>query len=214
MIRKSTGFPLILGAILVASLAGCSTTTPGASAPATESPTSSAPVGSSSPTPTDPPVSAEDQDPADPTTWVIDDGAVGLISLGDDYVETADRLGDGWTETCEGLTAWGDPDLNVYFVAGADGAIETITVEGLIGDPSGGPRTPDGLGLGSTRDEVRAAYPTVEEATPTIGDGTYLRLGVDDSGTGGRFFEFPASDDRVSSITLTTRNEPPYEPCA
>lgn len=213
MIRKRTGIPLILAAALVASLAGCSTTPEGL-APAHESLTPSAIEDSTSPTPTDPPVSADDQDPADPTTWVIDHGAVGLIALGDDYADTVGRLGDGWSETCEGLTAWGEPDLQLYFVAGADGAIETISVEGVIGDPSGGPRTPDGIGLGSTRDEVRAAYPTVEEVTPSIGDGTYLRLNVDDSGDGGRFFEFPAGDDRVAAITLTTRDEPPYEPCA
>ncbi|QBR73701.1 hypothetical protein [Microbacterium sediminis] len=213
MIRKSAGFPLILGAIVVASLAGCSTTS-GGSTPAPESPMSSAPVDSSSPTPTDPPVSAEDQDPADPTTWVIDGGAVGEISLGDDYLATAEDLGDGWDETCEGLTAWGNPELNVFFVAGSDGTIETITVEGLIGDPSAGPRTPDGIGLGSTRDEVRTAYPTVEEVAPAIGDGVYLRQSDDDPTDGARFFEFAAGDDRVSSITLTTRDEPPYEPCA
>lgn len=216
MIRKSAGFPLVLGAVLIASLAGCSTT-PGAPAPATESSTTSmpsTPVDPSSPTPTDPPVSAEDQDPADPTTWVIDSGTVGPITLGADYLATAEGLGEGWDETCEGLTAWGNPDLNVYFVSGSDGTIETITVEGLIGDPSAGPRTPDGVGLGSTRDEVRAAYPTAEEVAPTIGDGFYLRDSDGGATDGARFFEFTAGNDRVSSITLTTRDEPPYEPCA
>lgn len=195
---------------------GCAAPPVGAPITPTES-SSDAPLQSLTPTPTDPPVSADDEDVTDPATWVIDDGVLGPIRLGAAFDDTLDELPEGWDAVpgCEGVAAWAGEDagFDVYFVDGSAG-IESIVVEGTLGDPAGGPRTPVGVGLGSTRDEVLAAYPTASDVPATVGDATYLRLTDDDPSDGAAFFEVPAGDDRVASIALAVRDEPPYEPCA
>ncbi|WP_162893313.1 hypothetical protein [Microbacterium halotolerans] len=116
------------------------------------------------------PVSSADEDPEDPTTWVISAGAVGGVRIGDDFATTLETLPDTWRSVDECTVSWhGEAGFDVTFAAAASGIVE-IEVSGEIGAPSEAPRTPEGLGLGSTRDEVRAVYPAAEEtAAPTAG---------------------------------------------
>lgn len=202
---------LIIGVLAVAAAAGCATAISGPS-PAPSEPDPTPPTAT-----TEPPVATNGSDSADPASWIIEDGELGPIELGDDFDETLAELPDDWApvEGCEAVASWnGDEEFGVFFVRGEQGTIETVVVEGGLGDPAGGPRTEGGIGLGSTRDEVRSAYPTSEEVPATIGGATYLRYADDDPDDGAAFFEIAEGDDRVSTIALTTRDEPPYEPCA
>ncbi|MGV9769479.1 hypothetical protein ACWDR7_08405 [Microbacterium sp. NPDC003461] len=212
MPRIDPRFALFAGVFATVAVAGCASPT----SDATPSPTVSS-SASTTTFPSDAAVTMDDQDPADPSTWVIHGGAVGLVAMGDPFEATLAELPEDWApvEGCENVASWsGGEDLSIWFVAGSSGAIETIAVEGGLGDPAGGPRTPVGIGLGSTRDEVRAAYPAAEEVPATIGEATYLRQAEADAADGALFFEVAAGDDRVSSVTMTQRDEPPYEPCA
>ena len=140
------------------------------------------------------------------------------MQLGESFSQ-AREAAPTWTveDTCSWAAFWNasDHSLTAYFVhdsAEQDGEITTIDVAALVPlQPSDGPRTADGLGFGSTRDEVEAAYPDAEEQTSTIGEATMLR--VDGAGEGSLFFTFAQDDDVVRGITLTLLDEPPYEVC-
>lgn len=76
-----------------------------------------------------------------------------------------------------------------------------------------GPRTPEGIGIGSTVEEARVAYPDAEELSPEgMGDRRYLKVA---SGGGGNvFLSFTEGGERIWAVTETTLPVPPYEPCA
>ncbi|WP_261164760.1 hypothetical protein [Microbacterium sp. Marseille-Q6965] len=212
MLRFDPRFALFAGVLTTVAVAGCASQ----EGDATPSPTASSSTTTMS-FPSDAAVTMDDQDPADPATWVIHGGAVGLVQMGDSYDATLEELSDAWApvEGCDDVAVWSGGDgISIWFVGGSSGDIETIAVEGALGDPAGGPRTPVGIGLGSTRDEVRAAYPASEEVPAAVGGATYLRQSDGEAADGALFFELAEGEDRVSSLTLTQRDQPPYEPCA
>lgn len=76
-----------------------------------------------------------------------------------------------------------------------------------------GPRTPEGIGIGSTVTEARAAYPGLEEPAPAgMGDRRYLM--VDTGGAGDTFFTYTEGEERIWEYGVTSLAFPPYEPCA
>jgi len=82
-------------------------------------------------------------------------------------------------------------------------------------DASGevGPRTPEGIGIGSTVEEARVAYPDAEELSPEgMGDRRYLK--VNSGGEANVFLSFTDGGERIWALTVTTLPVPPYEPCA
>ncbi|WP_345802056.1 hypothetical protein AAIB33_02825 [Microbacterium sp. AZCO] len=73
-----------------------------------------------------------------------------------------------------------------------------------------GPTTTEGIGIGSTVADVRAAYTNVEDIAST-GDRRYLKaLAVGDAAL---FFTYTAGQDVVWAVTSTLLPEPPYEAC-
>jgi hypothetical protein len=76
-----------------------------------------------------------------------------------------------------------------------------------------GPRTPEGIGIGSTVEEARVAYPDAEELAPQgMGDRRYLKVASGEEGD--VFLSFTDGGDRIWALTVTTLPVPPYEPCA
>lgn len=165
---------------------------------------------------TDPPVSRADEVLDDPATWVISDGSVGAVRIGGDFVATLDELPAEWgvADACGDVATWDSSVFDVTFSSGmATGGIATIAVAGGLGEPSSGPRTPDGLGLGSTRDEVKAVYPRAEEV-PGDGDGiAFLRPADEDLQNGSVYFQLSTETDRVVAIILTSGAVPDTDPC-
>ncbi|MFC4139034.1 MULTISPECIES: hypothetical protein [unclassified Microbacterium] len=206
-----------LGAMTLAViLAGCGTPTPTSS-------TAPPPTSVQSPTPT--PIETEhtnpEADPADPTTWTITAEGMGPVQLDELFADAVAGV-PTWTvdENCTWAAFWNDQETGVtaYFARDSevsDGNVTTIDVASTTDtvQPQDGPRTADGLGVGSTRDDVLAAHPDAVEQKPTIGDGALLRVGPAGEGQGAIFFSFRAGEDTVSAVTVTAREEPPYEVC-
>ena len=210
--RARRGVALIGAVLMTAALAGCASesgpsgdTTPPTSASATPDATPT-PTGGSTPT----------ADPDDITTWTVSETGMGPIEL-DAAFDEAQAAVPAWTvpEACSWTAYWNDPDgaVTAYFAEDGEqaGGVTTIDVAALTDSvaPEDAPRTPEGIGLGSTLDEVRAAYPDATEQNATIGDAMLLRVG--EQGT--IFFTFPSGSDVVSAVTVTSRDEPPYEVC-
>ncbi|UJP11336.1 hypothetical protein L2X99_07395 [Microbacterium sp. KUDC0406] len=199
--------------VLAVALAGCGT--PASPPTSTSSPTS---IQSDAPTPHETRTTNPDADPDDPRTWTITEQGMGPVQLDELFADAVAGV-PTWTvdENCSWTAFWNDPEKSVsaYFSRESDltdGAVTTIDVStSETAQPGDGPRTADGLGLGSSREEVLVAHPDAVEQKPTIGDGSMLRVGPD--GIGSIFFSFRADEDAVSAVTVTSRDEPPYEVC-
>lgn len=143
------------------------------SAPVVERPTT-APPQTPAPTSTRPPYALDD-----PSTWTISGDEVGPVAIGGaTAAETDDMLPayreDHGGELCMQGTgsAWhrdGAPDLVIW--SRDDRVIGVVVWNPDPGDstPLRGPTTAAGIGVGSTLDEFRAAYPQGVRA-PSTGD--------------------------------------------
>lgn len=205
----------LVGAVLLAvTLPGCRTP----SSPPTSSSAPPTSVVSPTPTPIETQKPDPDADPDDLRTWTVTEQGMGPVQLDELFADAAAGV-PTWTvdENCSWTAFWNDPEkgITAYFSRDSeitDGVVTTIDVEASdAARPQDGPRTAEGLGLGSTREEVLTAHPDAAEQKPTIGDGTLLRVGA--QGQGAIFFSFRAGQDTVSAITVTSRDEPPYEVC-
>jgi len=199
---------------LIAALTACATA-PTPSGTATDG--SSPPA---EPTPTEARTTAPSADPADPATWIITEEGIGPVQIGGDFAETLAGLPDDWrndTENCSWAAFWNaaDNSYGVRFVQGTEGAASPIRLvsassaaDGVV--PGSGPRTADGLGIGSTRQEVLAQHPDAEEGESSI-DGTWLEVpGADGTSV---YFQYVEGSEGAWAVTVTDLPEPPYEVC-
>ncbi|SOC89528.1 hypothetical protein SAMN05660766_3253 [Curtobacterium sp. 314Chir4.1] len=215
-------------------------TTPEAAPVSTPSPTepartitpSSAPVlitPTPTPTPTAPPYSATDW-----STWTITADGAGPATLGSATGADDAALREGLTpapplvdDTGTVIYQWGCANPNariwersdgtVVEIVG-DGVVQTVVISGAsdssVTQPEVGPKTLAGVGLGSTLDEIRAAYPNVVQTRKDPVGGTADTFwAVPD---GGRFivFQIPADGTSVSRVYVGATDEPAYDYCS
>ena len=140
------------------------------------------------------------------------------------------RIGMSFNEALEGAGATPVADVCPWVATVAEDGYITVIQRDESGDDTSpvilvsasappeasgevGPRTPEGIGIGSTVEEARVAYPDAEELAPEgMGDRRYLK--VDAGGEGSVFLSFTDGDERIWALTVTTLPVPPYEPCA
>ncbi|WP_160150892.1 hypothetical protein [Microbacterium timonense] len=141
---------------------------------------------------------------------------MGPVTLGMPFSEARATMPHGTTndpERCGWLAWWNSPgeQYNVYAAGSAEapdaGPVTLVAAEEWA-DPTSapGPRTAEGIGIGSTVDEVRAAYPEVSEISDSV-DSSMVHLRV-----GQMFFTY-REEPVIRSVTVTTADLPPYELC-
>ncbi|MDH6179996.1 hypothetical protein M2152_000178 [Microbacteriaceae bacterium SG_E_30_P1] len=160
--------------------------------------TGPSPSATVAPTPTPAPTPSASTDPS--ASWTFESGSFGPITLGGDGVQTGANL--GWApstasecftvqRSISGVVDPVDPRWVIGYGAFTDGrGIQWIDLRsvGNVGSLSpDAPRTNRGIGIGSTEDELVAAYPEAIVTTDTgsyreyavaAGDGTYLHFGL------------------------------------
>lgn len=206
------GTAMVGAALMAVVLTGCASDSTAPGGTPEPSRTSAAPAESATPTYTATPTA----DAGDPAGWTVSETGVGPIELGAGFEEARAEV-PAWTveDACSWTAFWNDPDgtVTAYFAEDSEApdGVATIDVSALTDAvvPEDAPRTAEGIGLGSTSDQVHAAYPDAVEQTATVGDATLLRVGE----PGTIFFTFQAGSDVVSAVTVTSRDEPPYEVC-
>lgn len=185
------------GALLLL-LSGCTAAEDAASA---RPPSVSAPSPSTEPSPS---ASVPGADPADPAAWVIDAEGMGPLRLGMPIADARAALPDD--ESCHDWAYFaraGDSGSQSIVYAETDGVVRHI--ESSLSD---GPRTAAGLGVGSTRADVLAAYPDAVFEPRNIGwlqSGSLLfgfTEGITYDGAGGQTDD-RTPEDLVVAVAVT-----------
>ncbi|WP_342000590.1 hypothetical protein MRBLWH7_001424 [Microbacterium sp. LWH7-1.2] len=200
--------------LFAALLTACASPAPRSAGSPSPSPSPSAPAPAASADPQSTATSTVDSD--DPSTWVITDRGIGPITLGAPFVDALALMpGDTRNDTdrCDSVAWWteGAYDYDVY-MAGTETAPDRSPVS-VVGtsawaDPaaSSGPRTTEGIGVGSSVDEVRAAYPDAVEVPGAV-DSEIVHVQA------GRIFFTYREEPVITAVTVTTAEMPPYELC-
>ena len=207
----------IAASVLVIGLSACATQTaePAATTPA-PSPEAPAPTTEDTPAPTAAPIDSED-----PSTWVVTDAGMGPVTLGAPLPAAIAVMPEGTrndAESCAWTAWWNAPDgrYQVYAAresdAGEVGPVTTIE-SSMLPESTGvvGPSTPEGIGVGSTLEDVQAAYPGADFMDTSdgsaVGGRRFIALGET------TFLTFYEGATTVSAITVTEADTPPYEVC-
>ena len=188
-----------------------------------ETPTpSSAPVVSeptSTPTPTSTrkPFAAED-----PATWTISGSEFGPIALGGEAAAETDVFDRGYmplsvSDECPtpGYAGWVlEGDVSVEVFASDNGSVYMVrlfsTDPFVTADPAGSaPTTAEGIGLGSTLDELRTAYPGVRGPADALASPFWTV----DTSSGPITFEVAEQDGIVRGVHIGDRAQLPSSPC-
>ena len=189
-----------------------------ASSPAAPSESTPTPEAVSTPTPTPTPTAPVEAapDPDDPSTWVVSNDGVGPYRIGMPFADAL-AVASGFEDACGYAyvrpfdpAVWQD---DVWIAEQDDDLFVVYTA-----DPDG-PRTAEGLGVGSTTADVFAVYP---DALVVPRNAKFLRAG-------NLFFGFasdamyptdpsPYQDDdgvpeEITSVGVTTSDRVLYEFC-
>jgi len=186
----------------------------------TRSPDGAPVVDSPSPTPTPTPTPTATRPPYasdDPRTWTISGTEVGPVALGGAVTEETDDLTAAFADDSNcpnpNVSWWTADGRTPIIVLGQNGVVTGIAVGDFSADQPG-PTTAEGLGVGSTLAELRAAYP---DLTPVTGaDGQVA------SGTPawtivrqGHHITFSMRPDTTvtGSVWVSDEAQEPYEFC-
>ena len=198
------------------------TVTP-SSAPVVDAPT---PIPT--PTPTRPTYSA-----ADWSTWTISPDAVGPATLGSPTGADDAALRTGFApapplldDKGNVIYPYGCPNPDSRIWDGPGGARVVEVVDGgavgtvIIGQGEGappqlvGPTTVEGIGLGSTLDDVKAAYPDLVQTRKDPAGGIRDTFWAVQSGDRWFVFQIPDGGDRVATVYVGNSSEPQDDYCS
>ncbi|RXZ48922.1 hypothetical protein ESP57_08100 [Agromyces fucosus] len=197
--------------VVVLALAGCAS--PGEAVADEPVPTQSTPASTPTPTPSEPqPVVV---DPADVTTWTITAAGIGPLGRGDAYPEVLAGLPAfavaEWCPWVAELTAEGAASLLLTHPEGGE-EITSVWLSGRA-DEAGvvpaSPTTEAGIVLGSTLEELSAAYPDLQAVNQT-GENSYgYAVGDEENG----YLDFLVENGVVVMIGVQDRAGVPKEFC-
>lgn len=178
------------------------------------------PTPSTSPTPTSTP-STDPIDLDDPSSWVIDFESVGPVEFGEDAADARESLShfeETTLEECRVAMFEAPATPALWIVPPSDG--DPSSLRGIVltaeGDPGaaapGSPTTEEGIGVGSTVDDLKAAYPDLVENEPVATRSSYSLAGPGDT-----FLVFTLDQEQpefIADISVLNSATPAYEVCA
>ena len=200
--------PVMLALVATLALAACAS--PGAaetSSTVPPSPTSS-PTPTPTPTPTD---SAPAVDPADMSTWTITADGIGPVERGADSAQIVDALtAFDANEMCPGIVGLQrDASAEIMMSLADDGHISKVWVTAWGNDGSASPMTEAGIRLGSSMEELTAAYPDLSTVVQRGADTWVYSVQPDPEG----MIDFVVEDDVVRLIGASDSSMTPKEWC-
>lgn len=198
--------PVAVGAVALAFvLSSCAT-------PSTHETTVAADPGTTTPASATP--TSAVQDPADPATWIISAQGVGPLLLGEKAGDAALAV-PGYRDVTDRNAC---PNTRVTFIGPAGTSSQNAPIL-LLSDDSGslagvalsavGPKTSEGVGVGSVAADVKAAYPA---AVPGKRGATDVFNLLTVHGSPG-WISYELTDDSVRQVDLISGGLPPNEFC-
>ncbi|NQX16346.1 hypothetical protein [Rathayibacter sp. VKM Ac-2857] len=202
----------LTGAFDLPEPAPAETATPDPVPTPTETPTASA---TAAPAPAPAPVATETT-AADLSAWVIGFDGIGPIVFGESSESASAALDttalvpyDFGIEECRSDRRDSAENAMAWIMASSDepGRVTLLNVFGYGVDATRAaaafPRTAEGIGIGSTEQELLAAYPGIAAADPVAGDALYaLRDGS------GRTLWFRIAADQGTVVDITLNEQP------
>jgi hypothetical protein len=157
----------------------------------------------------------------DPSAWIVTDAGIGPVELGMPLPDALATLPEGAINdpvNCPWIGWWSAPDGRYQLVAArssdtADHGPVQVVASMSLPESTGvaGPLTPQGIGVGSSLEEVQAAYPGADFMDTSdgsaIGGQRFINLGDT------VFLTFYEGATTVAAVTVTTLHTPPYELC-
>lgn len=205
-------------AVAVLALSGCAGGT--AAGQTKDSPSAAPTPAAASPSTTPVPEPAAEPavalDPAQPPTWRIDFGSIGPVAIGETRDEALASLAafpQGPLQDCpapvstidlgDGAAIWLTDDTLTQIVLMGDALIGGAAPDSV----SAGPVTAEGIGVGSTTEELLAAYPDAQ--TGQSNNSTVYSLG----NASGEWINFQAMDGVVDAVVVNNRPSVSGEYC-
>jgi hypothetical protein len=158
-------------------------------------------------------------DRTDPGTWTISGDEVGPVALGAPYTGEIDDLSDAYTRdpntNCSNpdVSFWDRPGAPTLVVTEQDGLVAGVQVGlGPSSDPSNlevSPTTAEGIGVGSTLDDLHARYPDLRN----VGDIDGFELWSVQRNGYAITFQIDTDTARVRTVWDGSDPMPPYEFC-
>lgn len=199
--RRRRGFAIVTATAAVAVVVSISVAV--WLAPGPQQATPPTPTASATATPTPTPTSTPDPvatppGSTSPADWVLSPDGLGPVTLGMLLEQAAAEVG-GMELACTG--AYYGFDNSLWIASRQTGVVNSVAWQArAVGTL--GPRTAEGIGIGSTIDEVRAAYPDgvdVSRQRPNIQVGTL-------------FFQLDTDSGLVDGVGVTN-TDIPWEYC-
>ncbi len=196
---------LVLSGVVLVALAGCS----GSVHPPR-------PVSTSSPVPTQSPTESPTPviDLSAPQTWIIGDGTVGPLRLGQSRKDAAAAMtaftsepNQCYVDLYKSTSSYMNIVLSPPEPSGT--TVDIILIDAGNDPTAPSPRTAEGIGLGSTVAEILAAYPNIQQPNPDRYP-TYSLVQPD-----GTWIDFGVTKDthKVNNIAVMHSDYPPSEYC-
>ncbi|RKR74167.1 hypothetical protein [Frondihabitans australicus] len=195
---------------------------PVTSAPAPSTVPSAGPSKTSAPGPTSEPAGTATPLPVDPSSWTITTAGIGPIALGGSQTAAAAAAASAYSVARQAYACpvdfytphgGGDPKLTTQAFSGD--RIDLIMIGALGTSPAAdSPKTPSGIGLGSTQAALLATYPDIESLSTTVGTTSTFgeTYGIEDSS--GRWLTFVLDEHGVvGEIDVTYTKGKPGEFC-
>jgi len=202
----------VVAASAALALAGCAT-----SGDATEHEPTATVAAAPTPveTPSSAPVTPVAPDPADVTTWVVTTSGMGPVVIGAPAADTVAGLtAFQSSEYCPGKVALSAEGVASVLVVSLEGIDEVHSVW-VNGRPDAGgvvpasPATEAGIRLGSTMDELAAAYPELVPSNRTGPESQGYAIGDDSTG----YINFLVENESVVLIGVQPAAGVPKEFC-
>jgi hypothetical protein len=200
-----------IGALL---LSGCAAA---AATPPTEKPTVAAqPTESSSATASTPTSTPNAINLDDPSSWIIDFTSVGPLAVGGD-ISAIDQSMTAFTRAtydgCPSVISFTKPEFPTFVIPDrlGTGVVEQIVLQAGVSAAEyspNSPRTSTGIGIGSTQEELTAAYP----ALTFIDDHNTPHYAVSDDN--GNWINFSIYENLVNDIVVRASSVVAKEYCS